>query len=67
MGFALNMKYTSAPRSLNSAKSFAAHLNAARVIGSPLRYVAVVVNAESEGYHVVSMGFAKSNELPIVK
>lgn len=63
----MRMKYTSAPRSLSAAKNFAANLNAARVIGSPLRYVAVVVNAENEGYHVVSMGFANSNELLIVK
>jgi hypothetical protein len=67
LGSSLLMKYTSSPRNLNAAKSFAANLNASRVVGSPLRYVAVVVNAESEGYHVVSLGFANSNEMIIVK
>jgi hypothetical protein len=61
------MKYTSTARSLESAKKFAASLNGHRIVGSPLRFIAVVIHAETTGYHVVSLGFAESNGFAIIR
>jgi hypothetical protein len=61
------MKYTSIARTLTDARQFADRMNASRVSGSPLRFVAVVIHAETEGYYVVSLGFATSNGFEIVR
>jgi hypothetical protein len=61
------MIYTSRPRSLQSAKQFASNLNANRVVGSALRHIAVVVHAQSTGFHVVSLGFASAEGFAVVR
>jgi len=71
----MNRLYTSKPRSLKSAKEFAAMLNAALTKGAAmrkagpaaLRFIAVVVAAPAAGYHVCTLGFAVANELEVIR
>jgi hypothetical protein len=58
---------TSSPRSLTDAKAFASRINAARVAGSPLRFLAVVINAPTTGFHVAELGFATGNGFAVVR
>lgn len=71
----MNRLYTSKPRSLKSAKQFAAMMNAALTKGTAmhkagpaaLRFIAVVVAAPTAGYHVCTLGFAVANELEVIR
>ncbi len=58
--------FTSSPRSIESARNFCSMLLNAQVPGVPLRLWPVIIEAETEGYHVVECGFARNNNFKII-
>ena len=58
---------TSKPRTLEAAQAFRDSLLKQQVHGVPLRFWPVVINAETEGYHVCEAGFARKNDFAIVR
>ena len=58
---------TSKSRSFESAKDFAKSTNSRRPSNCPLREIAVVINAPTNGYLVCELGFAVSNGFEVVR
>ena len=54
-------------KTLDQARKFAAMFNSRRAIGSPLRFIKVVVQGPTTGYCVCDLGFATSNGLTIIR